>query len=88
MIQFKEPASCHESPDSFFTEDGQHGIAVYKDIALIERICAGCRAKPECLDYALKHDVMGYWANTTERKRRAMRLSLNIIPRPLYLDYN
>ena len=86
MNKFKEPANCvGTDPDSFFTEEGS---ATYPEVRLIREICLACKAKPECLEYALNHDVKGYWANTTEGKREKMRLQLNIIPRPLHLDYN
>ena len=89
MKKFENVASCASAdPDAFFTEDSDNGVGTYRDTLLIQRICAGCPAKAECLDYALHNIVLGYWANTTEYQRSKLRRQLNIIPRPLYLDYN
>ena len=90
MIEFKEQAACiGTDTEAWFTEEiyDKTGSHSYKNSALLKRICGGCPAKPECLKYALEHDVDGWWANTTDAQRKQMRIELNIIARPLYLDY-
>jgi len=85
-VKFKEQVNCADTdPEAFFTVEA---AKTYPNVNMLKRICGGCDAKAECLDYALKHNVMGYWGNTTEHQRRALRKKLNIIPRELYLDYN
>ena len=49
----------------------------------LKLICGSCYAKDECLDYAVRHSVTGYWGNTTEQQRRAIRRKLGIRPEPL-----
>ena len=49
----------------------------------LKRICSACNAKDECLDYGIKNSVLGYWGNTTEKQRRAIRRKLGIKPEPL-----
>jgi WhiB family redox-sensing transcriptional regulator len=71
--------------EAFFTETGS---STYTNIGMLKRICGSCAVVDQCLDYALKHEVMGYWGNTTEFQRKEIRRKLNIIPRQLYLDYN
>lgn len=91
MIEFKEQAACvGTDTEAWFTEEvyDEVGSHSYKDVALLKRICAGCPAKAECLDYAMKHDVDGWWANTSKTQRDTIRKQFNIIPRPMYLDYN
>jgi hypothetical protein len=48
-------------------------------------ICASCEAKTECLEYALKWDVDGYWGGTTEADRRRLREELGIIPESIMM---
>jgi WhiB family transcriptional regulator, redox-sensing transcriptional regulator len=82
---FTEQSNCTDTdPEAFFTVEG---TSTYPNLLMLKRICGGCDAKAECLDYALKHNVMGYWGNTTEYQRRGLRKQLNIIPRELYQDY-
>jgi WhiB family redox-sensing transcriptional regulator len=86
MYTFREEANCAGSDsEAFFT---QPGSSTYVDISMLKRICGSCAAKTECLEYALTHEVMGYWGNTTEHQRKKMRQRRNIIPRQLHLDYN
>jgi len=85
-IIFAEQANCKNSdPEAFFTEEK---ASTYPNIRMLRKICSACPVANECLDYALKHEVMGYWGNTTEYQRKDIRRKLNIIPRQLYLDYN
>ena len=85
MYAFREEANCADTDsEAFFTVDGS---GTYPNIKMLQRICGNCEVVNECLDYALRHEVMGYWGNTTEGKRKKLRDRLNIIARPLYLDY-
>ena len=86
MYAFREEANCADTDsEAFFTTEG---TSTYSNISMLRRICGSCTVKEDCLDYALKHEVLGYWGNTTEHQRRKIRQRLNIIPRQLYLDYN
>lgn len=77
--------NCRSVPsEAFFTIEGS---STYSDINMLRRICSNCEIKQQCLDYALKHEVMGYWGGTTEYERKGIRTKLNIIPQPLYLGY-
>lgn len=86
MYAFREEANCADTdPEAFFTEIG---ASTYPNLLLLKRICGSCKVVDQCLDYALRHEVMGYWGNTTESQRKKLRTKLNIIPRQLHLDYN
>ena len=86
MYAFREEANCAGTDsEAFFTETGS---STYKELKMLKRICGDCTVQKDCLNYALKHNVMGYWGNTTEVERRRLRDRLGIIPRELYMDYN
>ncbi len=53
-----------EPPSTFFPSDGV-GVEIAK------RICADCKVKAQCLEYALEHRIdHGVWGGTSERQRR------------------
>lgn len=86
MEAFKNHANCEGTDtEAFFTQDESKQ---YADVVMLRKICSNCEAKAECLDYSLKHEVLGFWGGLTELQRSKLRKQLNIIPRPMYLDYN
>jgi WhiB family transcriptional regulator, redox-sensing transcriptional regulator len=59
-------------PDLFFPISAT-GLA-QKQIAQAKTICAGCRVRQECLDFAMAHDqVYGIWGGTTPEDRQRDR---------------
>lgn len=84
MYTFTTEANCTGTDtDAFFTDEQ----GSYKNPDLLRRICGACTVQTDCLEYALNHDVKGWWGNTTEQQRRAIRLDKGIIPRRLFEDY-
>jgi WhiB family transcriptional regulator, redox-sensing transcriptional regulator len=78
-----ELAACRSvDPDIFFpisrTGPGQ------ADVARAKAICAGCRIRRGCLDYAIdSHQADGVWGGTSEEERRliaARRRDLERVP--------
>jgi hypothetical protein len=59
----------------------------YKEQQLLFRICNGCLAKAECLEYALEYNVDGYWAGTTDRHRKLIRRQRRQIAKPLLPEW-
>lgn len=47
---------------------------------LLEKTCLSCPVFDDCIDYALKVKVDGYWAGTTEKTRVEMRIFFGITP--------
>ena len=47
---------------------------------LLQKTCMNCPVFDDCLDYALKVKVSGYWAGTTDKKREELRKFFNITP--------
>jgi len=75
-----------ESTDTelFFVPDGS---GTYQEIKALKTICGNCLVLKECLNYALKYNVLGYWGNTTEGQRHGLRKQLNITPIPMHSTY-
>jgi WhiB family transcriptional regulator, redox-sensing transcriptional regulator len=80
-INWRAAGACLSAdPDLFFPISAK-GPAE-KQIARAKVICAGCRVRQECLEFAMSHDLTyGIWGGTTaedrqrarRRKRRAAR---------------
>ena len=85
MFRPSNTPNC-ESTDTelFFVPDGQ---GTYPEVKALKTICGNCLVQKECLDYALKYNVLGYWGNTTEGQRHALRRQLNITPIPMHSTY-
>lgn len=80
MIQFENEANCASTdPEIFFAKDR----GGYDHMPALKKICGACHAKDECLDYAVRHSVLGYWGNTSEKQRVAIRKKLGIKPERL-----
>jgi hypothetical protein len=85
MFRPSDTPNC-ESTDSelFFVPDGS---GTYQEIKALKSICSNCLVQKECLNYALKYNVLGYWGNTTEGQRHSLRRQLNITPIPMHSTY-
>ena len=53
---------------------------------LLEDICGRCTVFNECLDWALRHEMHGWWANTTEEQRHKFRRSKGVSLRRIGAD--
>ena len=86
MFRPSDTPNCESTdPEAFFVQDGS---GTYADPELLKRICNACLVKTECLEYALKYEVLGYWGNTNETQRRRIRKQRNIQSIPLHSTYN
>ena len=54
----------------FFPPSGEPGDKA-------REVCAGCPVREDCLRYAVESEVVGVWAGTSKRERRAMRRKAN-----------
>jgi WhiB family redox-sensing transcriptional regulator len=72
-----EQANClGVDPELFFPT----GAIAPTTESTLKRICMSCQVFDECLDYALKVKVNGYWAGTTEKTRVELRRFFGITP--------
>lgn len=67
--EFAKDGNCiGTDTEAFFTEEkGEHYAPEVK------RVCRACTVKFECLSFALKYNMLGYWGNTTELQRRQIK---------------
>lgn len=85
MYNFTDQANCVGiDVNMFFTEEGS---STFQEESFLKRTCAACLVKSECLDYALRHAVQGWWGGTSEIQRKRLRRQLNITPEPLHVGY-
>ena len=81
---FNNPAACEgTNTNDWFPESGN----IYHQKELLIRICAGCQAKAECLEYALEYNVDGWWAGTTDGVRKQIRRHRGISAKPVMPDW-
>ena len=73
MTDWTERANCRDWkwPDEFFSP---RGVGTQQ----LRALCNACEVNTTCLDWALRHEVYGYWAATTEDQRAEMRRRKNI----------
>ena len=72
-------AACKDAdPDLFFPMPGDEGAE-----RQAKAVCAGCRVRPECLDWALTHGVSGVWGGLSEDERRPLNRPAVRIPAPV-----
>ena len=65
---FYADANCAgTNTESFFVESGNNYPPE------VRRICGNCIVISQCLTFALKYNVQGYWAGTHEKQRKAMK---------------
>jgi WhiB family transcriptional regulator, redox-sensing transcriptional regulator len=64
-------AACGGLPSSvFFSPDGERGAARRRRERAAKAICARCRVRQRCADYALAHrERYGVWGGLSEHER-------------------
>lgn len=84
MIEFKNKPACEGTDtEQWFPENGN----VYYAKELLIKICGGCQAKTECLEYALEYNVEGWWGGTTSALRKQIRRHRGIAAKPVMPDW-
>ncbi len=70
---WRAAAACLSADPDLFFPISSIGPAE-QQIARAKTICAGCRVRRECLEFALAHDqVYGIWGGTTREERQRDR---------------
>ena len=49
-----------------------------RDDQMLAKVCSTCPVLNKCLQWALHHELHGYWGGTTEKQRVALRRTLKI----------
>jgi WhiB family transcriptional regulator, redox-sensing transcriptional regulator len=66
-------AACQSADPELFFPVTERGPAM-SQLLRAKAICAGCRVRQQCLDYAIStHQPHGVWGGTSERERRMLR---------------
>jgi WhiB family redox-sensing transcriptional regulator len=69
-------AACYRTDTSvFYQQESARGISVSERAI---SLCLSCTVSEQCLNYALKHEDYGFWAGTTAKDRKRIRLELGI----------
>ena len=78
-------AKCRETdPEIFFPEKNQP----QNEIDVIMSLCSRCQVYTKCREYALNHDVEGWWAGLTRAQRKAIQKERGINPEPILYSTN
>lgn len=73
-LTWRDRANCSGiDTEEFFAEKTS-----YMNRPLLEKVCSNCDVQLECLNFALKHDVIGWWAGTTDHSRRPIRRAMGL----------
>jgi WhiB family redox-sensing transcriptional regulator len=72
-------------PELFFDEEDTKGFYMER-LPVLRKICGNCVVRNECLEYALRNDVQGFWGSTTHQERRAIRRRSKILPKSVTFD--
>jgi WhiB family redox-sensing transcriptional regulator len=74
-------ACLNADPDVFFPISLAGASAT--QIRAARAICAGCRVRSACTDYAVEHsEIQGIWGGTTDDERKKLRRSRARAARP------
>ena len=68
-MRWTDQASCiGTDPEAFFPEDRGSDY-----VPEVKRICKGCPVQSDCLSFAVRYRVQGYWGGTTEQESRRLK---------------
>jgi len=68
---WKLDANCQDTDtESFFDSNSGDGY----NKTLLTAICNNCSVYNQCMDYAIRHNMEGWWANTTPKTRIGIRV--------------
>jgi WhiB family redox-sensing transcriptional regulator len=67
-LWYDQAACLGSDTEAFFPEDRGSDY-----LPEVKRICRGCSVQSECLNFAVKYHVQGYWGGATEQERRRLK---------------
>jgi WhiB family redox-sensing transcriptional regulator len=73
VTNWRSAAACLTADPGLFFPISARGLAE-KQIARAKMICAVCKVRAECLEFAMSHDLAhGIWGGTTPEDRQRAR---------------
>jgi hypothetical protein len=75
---WRQRANCRDIPTSEFYRARGEMVSEH-----VRQACGACEVSAECLDWALHHELVGYWAGTSGRQRERLRRERGVSYVPL-----
>jgi hypothetical protein len=69
---------CAQIPHELFYDQSTRSVADRADINNLRRVCDNCPRLLECREYAIKHELYGFWGGMTEKDRMDFRKKYKI----------
>lgn len=66
-LKWQDRANCIGKQEYFFNDMKRTSVSKAKEL------CADCEVRSECLQYALRLDVVGVWGGLTANERAKLR---------------
>jgi WhiB family transcriptional regulator, redox-sensing transcriptional regulator len=67
LVTWKDHAACREAAGVDFFPESREGRTASLPA---KRICVTCPVRAQCLDEALRFQLVGVWGGTTEQERK------------------
>jgi WhiB family redox-sensing transcriptional regulator len=72
MYKFTESANCESIDTNMFFPEEDSKSYTHKEYLI--KVCGNCKAKAECLEYAVNdYEILGWWGGTSEKQREVLR---------------
>jgi WhiB family redox-sensing transcriptional regulator len=72
-LAWQDQAACKGVDTELFFPERYKGVS-----ESIVALCADCPVAPDCLHWAVHHELLGYWAGTSAKRRVTIRRELGI----------
>lgn len=69
---------CTQVPHELFFEYETRTKSGREDVQDLKKLCSNCPRLNECAEYAIKHELYGFWGGMTEQERIAYRKKFKI----------
>ena len=83
--EFEEPLCAEVGVEIFYTDDkDEKKLESMSTYAMANSICKKCPHKNECAEWAIKHELFGFWGGlspkdrTNIRRDKRMQVSLDL----------
>ena len=72
--EFEEPLCAEVGVEIFYTDDkDEKTVESMSTYAMANSICKKCPHKNECAEWAIKHELFGFWGGLSPKERTNLR---------------
>ena len=72
--EFEEPLCAEVGVEIFYTDDkDEKKVESMSTYAMANSICKKCPHKNECAEWAIKHELFGFWGGLSPKERTNLR---------------